>query len=90
MRPWIYSSSLAFSESSDLYQKLVIQQQKVDTLSGGISAHVDPYAFQILARVKNRADVDTVRDDIYATLAAFKKDLVPDRQTRQSEEADAV
>jgi zinc protease len=70
-------NALAFSESSDLYQKLVIQQQKVDMLSGFNSAHVDPYAFEIIARIKKSADVETVRDDIYATLTAFKQDLIP-------------
>ena len=67
---------LGFSESSALYQKLVIEEQKVDTLDGDISAHVDPYLFSVLARVKKPAEVDYVRDRIIETLAGFKDNLV--------------
>lgn len=71
---------LAFSESSELYQRLVIQQQKVDSLFGGISAHADPYLFTIMSRVKKDADVGGVREDILSTLNGLKDTLVsPER-----------
>jgi zinc protease len=66
-------SELAFSANSDLYQKLVIQQQKVDTLFAGAPSNVDPGLFEIAARVKKPADVDTVRDEILATIRAFQE-----------------
>ncbi len=68
---------LGFSESSALYNKLVIDEQKVDTLDGDIPAHVDPYLFSVLARVKKPAEMDYVRDRILETLAGFKDNLVP-------------
>ena len=43
----------AFSESSELYKKLVIEEQKVDELYPAYYDHVDPYLFSIIARVKN-------------------------------------
>lgn len=70
-------SFLGFSESSDLYQKLVIEEQKVDLLTGDNPDRVDPYLFSVWARVKKAADVESVRDDIVATLAAFKEKPVP-------------
>lgn len=69
--------SIGFSENSDLYKKLVIEEQKVDALFGGVSAHEDPYLFTILTRIKNPADMDTVRDEILATANSFQHTLVP-------------
>ncbi len=73
-------SYLGFSESSDLYQKLVIQQQKVDMLGADSPDRFDPYLFTVMARVKKDADVDGVRQDVLGALEAFKdKPVAPDR-----------
>jgi zinc protease len=64
-------SFLAFSRASDLYQKLVITQQKVDVLGADNSDHVDPYLFSIFARVKKQEDVEAVEKEILATAASF-------------------
>ena len=65
-------ASLAFSESSDLYRKLVIEEQKVQSLSGGASSKVDPALFRITARVKKPEDVDYVRGQILQTLKVLQ------------------
>lgn len=70
--------SIGFSENSDLYKKLVITEQKVDALFGGLSAHVDPYLFTVLARIKNASDVDAVQTEVLATVNSFKSTLVPE------------
>jgi zinc protease len=67
---------LGFSENSDLYQRLVIQDQKVDYLSGDYMYRVDPYLFTIMSRVKNPEDMKAVQDDILATCSGFKDTLV--------------
>jgi zinc protease len=64
---------LAFSRSSDLYQRLVIQEQKVDMFGGGYTNQVDPGLFEITARVKRAADMDYVRDQILATIKSFQE-----------------
>jgi zinc protease len=64
---------LAFSPTSDLYQKLVIQEQKVDLLGSSAPARVDPALFTILTRVKKQSDVDSVRDQILATIKSFQE-----------------
>ena len=63
---------LAFSPNSDLYQKLVVQEQKVDNLDGGISDHVDPSLFGVTARVKSAADIAYIRSQILATVKEFQ------------------
>lgn len=68
---------LGFSENSELYQKLIIQQQKVDQLEADNSARVDPFLFSIWTRVKKQPDVDGVRDDVLATIRSFRDTPVP-------------
>ena len=46
-------SQLLFSNTAPLYQKLVIEDQWVDVISGGLADHRDPYLFTITARVKS-------------------------------------
>src|SRR5687767_4560522 len=73
-------SFLGFSESSPLYRRLVLEEQKVDMLSGGYYNHIDPYLFTVNARVKKKEDMDSVRDAVLATMAGFKDTLVsPER-----------
>ena len=64
---------LAFSANSELYQRLVIREQKVDTLSGSAPGSVDPGLFDIIARVKQAGDMDYVRDEILATIQTFQE-----------------
>lgn len=68
---------LGFSDNSELYQKLVIEEQKVDTLDPDSSDHVDPYLFSVIARVKKDADVAEVQRRILETMNGFKNTLVP-------------
>jgi len=65
-------SFLAFSPTSELYQKLVIREQKVDQLRADNSFNVDPSLFAITARVKKAADLDYVRDQILEAIAAVR------------------
>jgi zinc protease len=69
-------STLAFSENSDLYQKLAIREQKVDWLYTGNISTVDPDLFTIRARIKRAEDVPYVRDQILETIKKFQNELV--------------
>jgi len=64
---------LAFSQTSDLYQKLVVTEQKADSLFGSMPNRVDPTLFTISARVKKQADMDYVRDQILAAVKTFQE-----------------
>jgi zinc protease len=66
-------AELAFSSTSDLYQKLVVQEQKADSISGNSPGEVDPSLFVITARVKKAEDVEYVRDRILATVKEFQE-----------------
>lgn len=65
-------SQLVFSESSPLFQSLVIEKQKVEFINGGADDHRDPYLFTVVTRIKDAKNIDSVRDDIYAALESAK------------------
>ncbi|MEP0546153.1 MAG: pitrilysin family protein [Rhodothermales bacterium] len=65
-------ASYAFSPSSDLYKKLVVDEQKVDQLFASFPDRADPALLTVGARVKDPADVWTVRDEIQRTLADLR------------------
>jgi len=70
-------SYLGFSDSSALYQKLVIQEQKAEALDADSPDRVDPYLFSVTARLKRAADLDGVRGEVLRTLAEFVSQPVP-------------
>jgi zinc protease len=70
-------SNLCFSESSELYQRLIVREQKVDTLMPVFEDHQDPFLVMVAARIKNQSDVDYVRDQIVATFEQHKRQRVP-------------
>jgi zinc protease len=71
---------LGFSESSELYRKLVIREQRVDILEAENLRRVDPYLFNVWARVKKEADVAAVQKEILATLEAFREKPVDEQR----------
>ena len=70
-------AQVAFGENSDLHQKLVLTEQKVDVLVPDFSNQMDPELFVALARVKDAKDVDYVRDQILATFKRYSTELIP-------------
>jgi zinc protease len=69
-------ASIYFGQTSDLYKKLVVREQKVDQLLVDVPASVDPSLFTIFARVKSPADAVYVRDQILATAGLARSSLV--------------
>jgi zinc protease len=69
-------SEVAFGENSDLYRRLVLEQQKVDDLGVDFGNHPDPELFTTYARIKDGKDMDDVRNQILATFARFTKETV--------------
>jgi zinc protease len=68
--------SLGFSPTSELYQRLVIKEQKVDVLAPDFEDHRDPYLVTVIARVKDAKDVAYVRGEIIKTFDSYKTQLV--------------
>jgi zinc protease len=79
-------SRLAFGENSPLYQKLVIAQQKVDVLRAGPPEHLDPELFDIVARVKNPADLGAVETQIVATAQQFADAPIDEKKLQDLKE----
>lgn len=59
---------ILFSEVSDLYRKLVIEEGIVEFLQGGYGDHRDPYLFTIISRIKKDQDIQLVKREIDAAI----------------------
>ena len=70
-------SFYAFGESSELYKKLVIEQQTVDMLAPAYYDHLDPFPFSVIARVKDAKDVENVQNEILAVFEQLKTTPIP-------------
>lgn len=68
---------IAFGENSDLYQKLVLKEQKLDSLSFIFEDRADPELFFVSAKVKDAKDMDYVKQQILATYNRYTKETVP-------------
>jgi len=69
-------AELLFAERAPLYKKLVITEQKVESMSGSADPHVDPNLFAVLARIKKPEDLGPVEKDINAEIARIAKEGV--------------
>ena len=67
---------IAFGPNSDLYQRLVLKEQKVDQLEADFGNHPTPELFTVYARVKDGKDLNYVRDEILATFKRFSDESV--------------
>ncbi|HEX7705803.1 MAG TPA: pitrilysin family protein [Thermoanaerobaculia bacterium] len=65
---------LAFGQTSDLYKRLVEQEQKVDQLFAFGGPNFDPTLFTVFARVKNPADAVYVRDQLMSGYAKLRSE----------------
>jgi zinc protease len=72
-------AELLFAERAPLYKKLVIHEQKVESLSGSADPHVDPNLFTILARIKKPEDIGYVEKAITDEIARVAREGVDER-----------
>jgi predicted Zn-dependent peptidase len=72
-------AELLFAERAPLYKKLVINEQKVESLSGSADPHVDPNLFTILARIKKPGDIGYVQTAINDEIARIAREGVDER-----------
>lgn len=73
---------LAFGETSELRKKLLLQEQKVQSLGARFPLNRDQPLFEIISMVKKPGDLTYVRDEIYRTLEEFKSTPVPPDRLR--------
>ncbi len=63
---------LAFGETSEIYKKLYIKEQKVEFIQSSIPMNRDVPLFEIYAMVKDAKDVPYVRDEVYKTIHQYQ------------------
>ena len=69
-------NTILFSENSELYKKLVIEEQKLRFLGGGAFDTHDPYLISIQASFIDKSDFQYVRDQITLAIENVKKNGV--------------
>lgn len=69
-------ATLLFSERSDLYKKLVIEEQKLRSLRGGAYYTRDPFLFMINSSLVDADDLAYVKDEIEKALEDLKNNPV--------------
>ncbi len=79
---------LQFGETSDLYRKLVVEEQLVDELSTDTGPNVDPALHTVYARLKKPGDALRVRDEILKAFARARAEK-PDPRRLADEVAHA-
>lgn len=71
-------AAIAFGENSELYQRLVIKEQKATSDFGpDFENKFDPELFGVWSSVKKVEDLDYVRDQILATYKRYTTELIP-------------
>jgi len=68
-------SQMYFSRSSDIYQKLVVKETKVDRLFSHTPDRKDPGMLYFAARLTDAAHADSVRNEIISTLVTTRTEL---------------
>jgi len=68
---------VAFGETSDIYKRLVQDEQKVDRLLVDTGENFDPSLVRVFARLKKGKDAQYVRDEVMKTFAALKAKPLP-------------
>jgi len=77
-------SAIYFSDSSELYHQLVIEDQSVDQLFAYFPDAKDPGMLLIAARLTDAAHAIAVRDAINATLVATRTELVESKKVEET------
>ncbi len=65
-------SSIVFSQTSDLFKKLVLEERKARFIGGGALDSRDPNLFAIQASLINDADLQYVKDEIVKAIEKIK------------------
>ncbi len=75
-------SQLLFSPTSDLFKKLVVEEQLVEFVQGSQGDSRDPGLFTIFTRVKDPKNIDLVRGEIDKAIEEAKTKPVPEERLK--------
>jgi zinc protease len=77
-------ADIAFGENSDIYQKLVLTEQKAVWIAPEFGNNLDPELFSVWSQVKDVKDLDYVKSEIVKTLQKYTKELIPLKQLTET------
>ena len=63
---------LAFGETSDLYKRLMIKEQKVQMLMSDIGMNRDPGLWSVIAMIRKPSDIPYVKERVLETVTTFQ------------------
>jgi zinc protease len=66
----------AFGNNSDIYQKLVLNEQKAVWIDADFGNQVDPELFAVYSQVKDLKDLDYVQNEIIKTFKNYTNELI--------------
>lgn len=69
-------ADLAFGETSDIYKKLVLSEQKAQFVQADFGFSRDPKLLYIYSMIKDEKDIEYVREEIYRTLKYYQENPV--------------
>lgn len=69
-------AELLFSETSELYEKLVLDEKLVDFISGEMPLDRDPSLFRIYTRIKKDENIEKVKQEIFNAIEKLKIEQV--------------
>jgi zinc protease len=77
-------SSIVFSQTSDLFKKLILEEQKARFIGGGAFDSRDPNLFTIQASLINKDDMQYVKDEIVKAVEKVKSEGVDDNTLQRT------
>jgi zinc protease len=72
-------AELLFSERAPLYKRLVVREQKVESLQGSADPHVDPNLFTVIARIKKPTDLAYVEKAVHDEMGRVAREGVDEK-----------
>jgi zinc protease len=71
-------------ESSRLYRRLVDEDQVATSVSGGHSAHLDPFPFKLMIQPRSEVQPDKIEQILYQELERVRTNLVSEMELQKA------
>jgi len=77
-------NTILFSQNSQLYKKLVLDEQKVRSINGGLYDTRDPNLISIDASIVKKSDMQYVKDEVVKAIDAVKENGVDEKMLAET------
>ncbi len=79
--------AVAFGPNSEVYKRLVVKEQRVQTLEGDFGLSRDPNLLTVLTMVNKPEEVPAIREEIQRTVEKFRSDLCDEKFLQDTKSA---